>query len=187
MLTHKGSQIIKTNRLILRPFTPEDAEAMFRNWANDHRVTRYLTWQPHGTPDLTRQLLSSWCAEYSRDYYNWVITLDGTPIGNISAVRIYEKIDAVELGYCLSHDYWGRGVMTEAASAVIRFFFCEVGVNRIEISHATANPASGRVAEKCGLTAEGIKREFYFTPDGEAFDIKFHSILRREFFARGAF
>ncbi len=183
MLTHKGTETITTERLVLRRFTPDDAEAMFCGWANDKRVTQYLTWQPHTSPDMTRQLLSSWCAEYSRDdYYNWAITLDGVPIGNISAVHVYEKIDAVELGYCLGHAHWGCGIMTEAASAVIRFFFTEVGTNRIEISHATANPASGRVAEKCGLTAEGVKREFYFTSEGKTLDIKFHSILKREFF-----
>ncbi len=188
MLTHKGTQTIATPRLVLRRFSPEDAEAMFQNWANDPRVTRYLTWQPHGSPELTRALLSDWCAHYENaDCYNWAITLDGIPVGNISAVRIDERIDGIEVGYCLGHGHWGRGIMTEATRAVIRFFFEEVGANRIEVSHATSNTASGRVAEKCGLTAEGIKREFYFTPAGEALDIKFHSILKREYFSAGAF
>lgn len=43
MLTHKGMQTIKTERLTLRKFTVDDARAMFENWANDERVTRYLT------------------------------------------------------------------------------------------------------------------------------------------------
>ena len=47
MITHKGTQTIHTERLILRKFTVEDAQAMFENWANDERVTRFLTWCPH--------------------------------------------------------------------------------------------------------------------------------------------
>ena len=65
MLNHKGTQIIHTNRLTLRPFTPEDAPAMFRNWANDPDVTKFLTWAPHGSVDVTNALLKSWCAEYN--------------------------------------------------------------------------------------------------------------------------
>ncbi len=57
MLTHKGTQVLRTERLTLRPFRLSDAEAMFRTWANDERVTRFLTWQPHGTPEVTRTLL----------------------------------------------------------------------------------------------------------------------------------
>lgn len=181
MLTHKGTKTIKTERLVLRRFTPDDAEAMFANWANDERVTRYLTWAPHGSPELTRQLLTAWCAEYERDeYYNWTITEGGMPIGNISVVLVSDKHEYACIGYCLGHDLWGRGFMTEAARAVIDFLFDEVGFNRIEISHATKNPASGRVALKCGLTYEGTKREFYRAQSGEMHDIAFYSVLRSE-------
>ena len=51
-----------------------------------------------------------------------------------------------------------KGLMPEAAKAVIDFLFSEVGVNRVGISHAVKNPASGRVAQKCGHTFEGTKR-----------------------------
>ena len=64
MLLHQGTKIIKTERLVLRPFTVDDAKKMFDNWANDSRVTRFLTWQPHGTVDVTVNLLSLWCEEY---------------------------------------------------------------------------------------------------------------------------
>lgn len=51
-MTHKGTVMLETERLILRRFVAEDAEAMFRNWVNDPEVTRYLTWQPHGSIEL---------------------------------------------------------------------------------------------------------------------------------------
>lgn len=181
MITNKGTQAIRTERLILRRFTPEDAPAMFENWANDERVTRYLTWDPHGSPGETRQLLELWCAGYENPgTYNWAMEYEGKLIGNISVVRLDERSEAADLGYCMGHAYWGRGLMTEAAKAVIDFLFGEVGVNRVEISHAVKNPASGRVAQKCGLTLEGTKRAFFKSSAGEFLDISFYGILKSE-------
>lgn len=181
MMTHKGTQALYTERLILRRFHPEDAQDMFDNWANDERVTRFLTWTPHGSPELTKQLLSIWCAAYENpDNYNWVIEKDGNAIGSISVVRISEKSEIAELGYCLGHAYWNQGIMSEAAKAVIDYLFREVGFHRIAIGHAVKNPASGRVAQKCGLTYEGTKRESYKCASGEFLDIAEWAILRRE-------
>ena len=181
MLNHKGTQILHTPRLLLRPFTPDDAQAMFDNWASDENVTRYLTWQPHTSPELTRQLLTEWSKEYAKpDYYNWVMELEGVPIGNISVVYLDDHHEYAVLGYCMGKAYWNQGLMTEAASTVIDFLFAQIGVHRIEISHAIKNPGSGRVAQKCGLTREGIKRSFYKTIQGEYLDIAYYSILRNE-------
>lgn len=181
MLTHKGTQTILTERLTLRKFTVQDAQAMFSNWANDETVTRFLTWLPHESVDATRQLLELWCADYEKpNTYNWLIVYQGTPIGNISVVRSSEQSEYAELGYCMGCAYWNKGIMTEAAKAVIDYLFAEVGINRIQISHAVKNPASGRVAQKCGLTFEGTKREYFKAINGEFLDIADYSILRSE-------
>lgn len=181
MLTHKGTIPIYTQRLTLRPFTPEDAEAMYRNWASDPQVTKFLTWQPHTSASATKVLLQLWCEDYkSEDNYNWCITLNGAPIGNISVVRFSQRDEDAELGYCLSHAHWGSGFMSEAAGAVIDFLFREVGVHRVSISHATKNPASGKVAQKCGLTYEGATRGSYKAHWGEWLDIAHYGITREE-------
>lgn len=181
MITHKGTQTIHTERLILRKFTVDDAQAMFENWASDEKVTRYLTWCPHESPEATRQLLEIWCAAYENpDTYNWVIEYKGTPVGGISVVRFSEKSEWVELGYCIGHAYWNKGIMTEAASAIIDFLFSEVGVNRVGISHAVKNPASGRVAQKCGLAFEGTKRAYFKTAAGDFLDISDYGILKSD-------
>ncbi len=181
MITHKGTQTIHTERLILRKFTVDDAQAMFENWASDERVTRYLTWCPHESPEATKQLLELWCAAYENpNTYNWVMEYEGTPIGGISVVRLSEKSEYAELGYCMGYAYWNKGFMTEAAKAIIDFLFTEVGVNRVGISHAVKNPASGKVAQKCGLTFEGTKREYFKTSTGEFLDISDYGIIRCE-------
>lgn len=181
MLTHRGTQTITTERLILRRFRTTDAEAMYNTWANDERVTKFLTWEPHKSVEATRELLEMWCADYEKpDNYNWVIEYEGKAIGSITVVEHSERDEHAEPGYCIGHAYWGRGFMTEAAKAVIDFLFREVGFNRISISHAVKNPGSGRVAQKCGLKLEGTKREFFKAQSGEFLDMNIYSILRSE-------
>ena len=112
-MLHKGTQTLYTSQLILRRFTSDDAQAMFDNWANDPRVTRFLTWPPHQSPAVTKDLLESWCALYEqKDFYLWAITLAGTPIGSISVVKNNPQSACVELGYCIGYLYWNKRLMT---------------------------------------------------------------------------
>lgn len=181
MLTHKGTKTLHTERLILRKFTANDADDMFNNWARDKRVTRFLTWQPHESADATRQLLEGWVAAYdSLKTYNWAIEYGGQAIGGITVVRLSDKCEYAELGYCLGYNYWNKGIMSEAANAVIDYLFAEIGVNRVGISHATENPASGKVAQKCGMIYEGTKREYFKTSTGKFVDIADYSVIRSE-------
>lgn len=181
MLNHKGTQTIKTERLTLRRFYVSDAEDMFENWAKDERVTRFMSWLPHASPKKTKKLLRKWCMGYRKsNVYNWVIECEGKPIGCISVVKINERSEDAEIGYCIGFDYWNKGIMTEAAKAVIDYLFTEVGVNRVEIRHAVKNPGSGKVAQKCGLKLEGIKKEKFKSNGGEFLDVAEYGITRKE-------
>ena len=82
----------------------------------------------------------------------------GKLIGNISVVRLIEEIDAAELGWALGRAWWGRGIMPEAARAVLKFLFDEVGANRVYAGHDAENQKSGRVMQKIGMTYEGRQR-----------------------------
>lgn len=181
MLNHKGTQEIKTERLLLRRFKVRDAEDMFKNWANDERVSRYVGWSPHKSPKFTKKLLRRWRSAYrKKNNYNWAIEFEGKVIGSISVVKINNTSEYAELGYCLGFDFWNKGIMSEAAEAVIDFLFSEVGVHNVGIWHAVKNPASGRVAQKCGLTYEGTRRELFKTSDGRFNDIACYGILKDE-------
>lgn len=181
MLNHRGTQTLKTERLILRRFYVSDAQAMFENWANDERVTRFMSWFPHTSPKETKKLLRKWCMGYRKaNMYNWAIEYEGKPIGSIGVVNINERSEVAEIGYCIGFDYWNKGIMTEAAKAIIDYLFTEVGVNRVEIRHAVKNPGSGKVAQKCGLTLEGIKKEKFKSTGGEFLDIAEYGIIRKE-------
>lgn len=157
-----GTVRIETERLILRRFNVNDAEDMYNNWANDDRVTKYLTWPTHSNVDISREVLKSWINDYSNEkFYQWCIELKevNQAIGSISVVYLYEEVNSVEIGYCIGYNYWNKGITSEALKAIIKFFFNDVQVNRIEARHDTKNPNSGKVMAKCGLIYEGSKIE----------------------------
>lgn len=159
-MNHIGTQTICTQRLILRRFRVDDAEAMFTNWANDEDVTKYLTWRPHGDLAVTKALLETWVADYEKpDYYQWAIVYEGRPIGSIAVVHLKASTEAAEIGYCIGKAWWHKGIMSEALRAVMKFLFERVGVNRISARHAPENPYSGDVMKNCGMTYEGTLRQ----------------------------
>ena len=156
-----GTQRIETHRLILRPFTADDADDMFSNWASDPEVTRFLTWPPHSSADVTRMVLNSWVSRYGDGgYFQWAIEWkeSGTVIGSIAVVKLEEAIESAEIGYCLGRKFWGRGIMPEALRAVMDYLFDTVGLNRITAGHDVNNPKSSRVMEKAGMRKEGVLR-----------------------------
>lgn len=182
MLTHKGTVTLTTERLVLRKLKASDAQAMFDNYTNDARVTKFLSWTPHGDVSHTKALLESWMPEYERDdYYHWGIVAEGRLIGSISTITISEKNENCEVGYCIAYDDWGKGIVAEALRKVMRFLFTEVGMHRIMAKHDTENPGSGRVMQKCGMTYEGTMKEYYKRHDGTFGDSNIYAILRHEF------
>ena len=182
-MNHIGTKVIETERLILRPFTMADAQPMFDNWASDPAVTKYLSWPAHGSVAITEMVMKDWVDGYANpDRYNWAITLKekgDDPIGNISAVHVYENTESVEIGYCMGRAWWGGGIMAEALKAVIDFFMAEVGTNRVYARHDTANPNSGRVMVKAGMKFEAVLRQSGRNNQGIV-DLAYYSILRSE-------
>lgn len=182
-MIHKGTKRIETERLILRPFTIEDAEAMYRNWASEDEVTKYLTWPTHPNVDVTKAVLQSWIERYVEpDFYQWGIELKetGELIGNISVVQHNEDRASAVLGWCMGTRWWGQGIMPEAGKAVLKYLFEEVGFNRIAADHDPNNPKSGRVMQKIGMTYEGTWRAAGKSNQG-IIDEVWYSILAEEY------
>ena len=121
-----GTAYLETERLILREFKIEDAADMYHHWANDEKVTRYLTWLPHQSIEDTKQLLAFWIKLYEKgDSYNWgiVVKEKSILIGSISVTKIDQKTNTVEIGYCIGQAYWGQGYVAEALKEVISYLF----------------------------------------------------------------
>lgn len=187
-MNHIGSAQLETKRLILRKISINDADEMYNNWASNPEVAKYVTWSVHKNVEETKELLAKWEKGYeNKNYYKWLITLkDGDiAIGTIDVVRQNDELEMVEIGYCISQEYWGSGITTEAFKKVIQFLFEEVGYNRIQASHAVMNPASGRVMQKCGLKFEGVIRDGNRLNSGKLCDVAMYSILKKEYKKEG--
>lgn len=160
-MKHCGTQRLETDRLILRRFVIEDAEAMYRNWAADEDVTKYLTWPAHSSVEVSRSVLEDWVGGYTDESYLWAIVPKDNgdePIGSIAVVDMREDIAMAHIGYCIGKAWWHKGIMSEALKAVMDFLFDVVEVQRIESRHDPRNPNSGKVMEKCGMKYEGTLR-----------------------------
>jgi len=161
-MKHLGTKELETERLILRRLTINDIESVYNNWANDDDVTHYLSWPTHRDINVTKNVLENWIQNYSEDdFYQWGIVVKdiNEPIGTISVVDKDDDIKMVVIGYCIGKQWWNKGITSEALNAVIKFFFDEVGVNRIEARHDPNNQNSGKVMIKCGMKYEGRLRQ----------------------------
>ena len=182
-LTHSGTKTLETPRLSLRRFVPEDAENMYRNWASESAVVKYLTWPVHGSPEISAQIIADWVEGYKQDdYYQWAIVLKeiDQPIGSISAVSLDNDVRSAEIGYCIGTKWWHQGITTEALGAVIDYLIRQVGMLRVEARHDVANPNSGAVMKKCGMEYEGTLRQSSRSNQGIA-DTCVYSILARDY------
>jgi ribosomal-protein-alanine N-acetyltransferase len=133
---------------------------------------------PYTRPDaerfLARQLLSN-----PLEHVAWAFELDGRAVGGID-LRFHFDNALAEIGYSLARAYWGRGLCTEAARAVIDATFAAYDdLNRIHARADNRNTRSQRVMEKLGMTREGVLR-MSRVERGEALDEVWYSILRPE-------
>ena len=185
-MEHLGTKKLETERIKLRLFEINDCERMFYNWANDDEVTKYLTWKPHKSIEDTKNILEQWIKNYSKkDFYQWAIELKdiNEPIGSIGVVKQSDEINMVHIGYCIGKRWWNKGITSEALKIIIKFFFEEVGINRIESRHDPNNPNSGKVMEKCGMKYEGLMRKADKNNQGVVDYIEY-GILAEEYFKK---
>ena len=172
---------LETDRLILRKMTPNDAEAVFA-YASDPEVTRYVSWETHRSIEDSRTFLDFATSKYeSGGEPEWGIVYKGDHrfVGTCGIVSWEPYHARAELGYALSRDYWGRGLMAEAVGAMISFGFERMNLNRMEARCIAENVASARVMEKAGMLYEGMLRQRELIK-GEHRDIMIYSILRDE-------
>ena len=183
-LNHTGTIRLETERLILRQTSITDAEQMFKNWASDPEVTKYLFWETHANIEATKEVLSKWDKENERlDYYHWGMEIKETSqlIGTCGTISLSERFHSAELGYCMSRAYWGKGYMSEAVSAIIKYLFYNVGLNRIAAYHDPDNVGSGRVMQKCGMVYEGIQRQAHYCVRRGFYDLAGYAILKNDY------
>ncbi|MCE5250279.1 GNAT family N-acetyltransferase [bacterium] len=174
--------VLSTERLILRPFTMDDAPIV-RQLAGEYEIAVNCLCIPH---PYEKGMAESWISTHpdifdKGEFAGFAIELRAGQkfIGSIS-LTISQEHEKAELGYWIGMPWWGNGYCTEAGRAIIRYGFIDLGLNRIFAGHFSRNPASGRVMEKLGMTFEGCIRE-HVKKWGNFEDAKLYSILRREY------
>jgi ribosomal-protein-alanine N-acetyltransferase len=161
---HNPPELIATQRLVLRRPRPADAVAKYEN-GRDPEVARYADWVPHASlRDAVAHVEGAALRWESGEEYSWVITVrpDDRAIGSVSCLV---RGHAVELGYVLYRDHWGRGYATEAAKAVLEWAATREGVFRVWATCDVENVASARVLEKIGMSREGVLRRWAIRPN----------------------
>jgi [ribosomal protein S5]-alanine N-acetyltransferase len=174
---------LETERLLLRKITLEDVEDMY-SYASNEEVSKYVTWETHKTLSDTKEFVEFVIAQYeNKKVAPWGIEYkeNGKFIGTIDFVSWSLKHHVAEIGYVLSQDFWGKGIVTEAAKEVIKFGFNNMDLVRIQARCFVENIGSSRVMEKTGMSFEGIIRKGWMLENGKHQDIKMYSILNEEF------
>ncbi|MBR0755103.1 GNAT family N-acetyltransferase [Bradyrhizobium jicamae] len=145
--------VLETERLTLRKPTLADVKAIAR-LANDRRIA-----------ENTRRLPHPYCQDDAIDFVRalaaggretvFLIEHSHKPIGMVGIDWRAET--SAELGYWLGVDHWGQGFGTEAARAVIDYFFEEFDLDHLISGARVANPASRNILEKCGFQWSGVE------------------------------
>ena len=169
---------MKTERLLLRPFKLEDVHDVYA-FAKDPKWAEYLPGVPQpftreeADRRVARIVLRPWETKPI-----WAIVLDGKVIGHIALKKDLQH-ETAELGYAIGRSNWRKGLVTEAAKAVMEWGFEENGLAKIFAKADLRNVRSLRVMEKLGMVREGVLRS-HVKARGERIDGVFYGLLREE-------
>lgn len=186
MITHKGTQEIKTKRFLLRKIKKSDYKDIYK-YASNEEVAKYVSWNIHKNIEDTKALCKMWVKDAeSNQTYHWAIVYNNSVIGNIEVVKLVDE--TAFMGWQVDRVYWNKGVMTECACAVRDYLFSQIGVEEINASYILENAGSGRVMEKMGMTPISPQKYYKKLKDkSHLFEIDgmklgFYGITRKQWF-----
>lgn len=152
-----SNTVLKTQRLVLRPWRETDL-ADFHEYCKVDGVGQLAGWLPHENMEVSKAILDKFIA----DKKTFALEYNGKVIGSLGLERYREEkfpqlcyLRGRSIGYVLSKDYWGQGLMPEAVEAVIDYAFKTLRLDFLTVGHFDRNHQSRRVIEKCGFTYIG--------------------------------
>lgn len=143
--------VLETERLLLRPFEETDAADLYE-YAKDPRVGPAAGWQPHKSPEESREIIRTVFS--TPNTFALVDRETGKAVGSAGFVDRHQSLlpgPDDEIGYALHPGFWGRGLMPEAVRELLRYGFEDLGLAAIWCGHYDFNQKSRRVVEKCGF------------------------------------
>lgn len=174
--------VLETERLVLRQYTAQDAEALF-SFRSNPQAMRFVPRPLQQSVDDAMamiDLINNGIA--ANDTIAWAIELKSTSkvIGSLSFHVIQKEHHRAELGYMIHPDYWGKGIVPEAAAAAVHYGFSHLRFHSIEAIIDPVNVASARVLDKLGFVREAYFRE-NFVQNGVFTDTAIYSLLRADY------
>jgi [ribosomal protein S5]-alanine N-acetyltransferase len=152
--------IMRSARILLRPWTLEDVDSLYALWTAPE-VRRYLWDDTVITLDVVEQTVESHlltASEYGVGY--WALHIPppesaaGAPIAGFCGFRLMDNGPDIELMYGLRSDYWGKGLATEACLAAVEYLWCATGYQKVYARTDPSNNGSVRVMQRLGMTHE---------------------------------
>ena len=148
--------LLETERLILRPFKQSDLRD-FNEYASVPGVGEMAGWKHHETIEKTQEILDMFIKEDKT--FAIVFKKNNKVIGSLGVEKYglddklteFNSYYGREIGYVLSKDYWGKGIMPEAVGAVIKYLFNDLNLDFLTCGYYDFNNQSKRVQEKCGF------------------------------------
>lgn len=174
------SEIIETERLILRSIVESDASDIYE-YGKEENVGVNAGWAPHKDFEDTKAIMKE--VFLNQPYvFGIILKSSGKMVGSVGLLKDpkRENPQAMMLGYAISESCWGKGFMTEASKAVIDYGFKNPEIQLITSCCYTYNKRSHRVIEKCGFKYEGCLRQAEKRFDGQILDMYSFSLTKEE-------
>ena len=155
-----GTAELRTERLVLRRYRPDDAEQLYQFYGTDPEMYRYSGWNPYATPEMAQETVRRTIESYDEEHtYSWLMDLggDGVVIGTIGA---YDYADGhIEVGFSVDSRVHRRGYATEALTRVLDYLTENEGIACVTAWCAAENIGSRKVLERSGMQLVGVEKD----------------------------
>jgi len=176
--------IINTKRLILRDINEQDADDIFE-YASSPNVGPNAGWKPHESKKETLEVMKAVFLDQD-GIWGIVLRENGKMIGSVGLIKDPKRENdrTRMLGYAIGDGHWGKGIMTEAVKAVLRFGFEELKLDLISAYCYPFNERSRNVLKKCGFRCEGTLKLAEKIYNGSVYDNECYALTTHDFAAR---
>jgi ribosomal-protein-alanine N-acetyltransferase len=177
-------KIFETKRLIVRPWTLNDAEDMFE-YAGCKKTTEYMPWCTHADVLGSLEIIKMFIADYEKPYGHKSFAIElldsGKVIGSVGYTKTSEEAGGIaDIGYILNEKFQHKGYMTETVLGILSYIKQSKIAMRIQARFDVENTASGAVMKRCGMTFEGVARKSHDNNKHKRADMVWYSILAEE-------
>ena len=177
--------MIKTDRLVLRPWHDADAEALFK-YASDPDIGPIAGWPPHTSVEKSLEIIRTVFS--APETYAVVLKDTGEPVGSCGIMfadslhSATMKSGEAEIGYWIGKPYWGQGLIPEAVKALLSRCFNELALDAVWCGYYEGNSKSKRVCEKSGFKFHHTNRDI-LSPLGDKRTEHFYLMTKEDYHA----